>query len=169
MQIVEHPSVVRILAAVEIGERHWTAVGHPVTRFQWRSRIRVASRFIKPRLKRPIYCDGYAPFVLGSAASANPAPTNQRASRALVNYCHRRRHASSIYPPPPLNVLTPPFSFPSQCLHLGETISSLLLFSHFSFFLSLLEIYVTSIYLNTHTKLERISEKLPFRKAPNHN
>lgn len=109
MQIVQHPSGVRIFAAVEIGERHWTAVGHPVTRFQWRSRIRVASRFIKPRLKRPIYCDGYAPFVLGSAASANPAPTNQRASRALVNYCHRRRHASSIYPPPPLNVLTPPF------------------------------------------------------------
>ena len=112
MQIVEHPSGVRILAAVEIGERHWTAVGHPVTRFQWRSRIRVASRFIKPRLKRPIYCDGSSPFVLGSAASANPAPTNQRASRALVNYCHRRRHASSIYPPPPLNVLSPPFSPP---------------------------------------------------------
>lgn len=167
MQIVEHPSGVRILAAVEIGERHWTAVGHPVTRFQWRSRIRVASRFIKPRLKRPIYCDGYAPFVLGSAASANPAPTNQRASRALVNYCHRRRHASSIYPPPPLNVL-PPFFTPSQYLHLGETISSLLLFSSFIFSFSP-EIYVTSIYLNTHAKLIRISEKLPFREAPKHN
>lgn len=151
MQIVEHPSGVRILAAVEIGERHWTAVGHPVTRFQWRSRIRVASRFIKPRLKRPIYCDGYAPFVLGSAASANPAPTNQRASRALVNYCHRRRHASSIYPPPPLNVLTPHFSPPHNACILEKRFlhcfSSPSLPFFFSPSLSLLEIYVTSIYL----------------------
>lgn len=168
MQIVEHPGGVRILAAVEIGERHWTAVGHPVTRFRLRSRIRVASRFIKPRLKRPIYCDGYAPFVLGSAASANPAPTNQRASRALVNYCHRRRHASSIYPPPPLNVLPPLFA-PSQCLGILEKRFLHCISSPPLFFLSLLEIYVMSIYLNTHAKLIRISEKLPFREAPKHN
>lgn len=58
MQIVEHPAGVGgvggILAAVEVGERYRTAVGHPVNRFRSRSRGSVsplAPRFIKPSFK----------------------------------------------------------------------------------------------------------------------
>lgn len=147
MQIVEHPGGVGILAAVEVGERHWTAVGHPVTRFRWRSRIRLPRALSNPRLKRPIYCVGSAPFVLGRAASANPAPTNQRASRALVNYCHRRRPLLRSSPAP----LKRPPSRPPHNAHLRLSLGFFIarLRRSLSFFPSAREMHVGP-YICTH-------------------